>query len=338
MMNFLLDPYILAIPSVNGEKIERYAENLYKWASEIKRNEHKYWTSSFIVYALTENEQYPSWDAIKKYMSYSQDVYSAYDVFRSIEKEIVSPPYLDDQFQMGPCEYELEETIVIPEQIEARLHEDVAESLRETLIIITIAKNIENNELANSILFGTSDIFDKSESISLETYVIKDDDDDIKELLSNWRIITSIEQLDELEGFLSFWKDTQRAVDWMYRELTRAESKPEPCPRVIASDGFHESICRHGFHKNPTMLEKIFRNIVLGLIGKIPRTSTKGTSHHALTDGPNGPQFVREIDKATAWRLYIQESNPGWRVHYWLRQDDTVELGKFCSHDDKNYF
>ena len=36
----------------------------------------------------------------------------------------------------------------------------------------------------------------------------------------------------------------------------------------------------------------------------------------------------------SAWRLWVQDSSPGWRVHYWLYPDNSVEFAGFVKHND----
>jgi len=338
-MDFLLDPFIITIPSSNGNRAENFIDGLYDWTSEIRRKNHKFWLSFPIVNALIQENQYPDLNNIPRYMEKGVFV-DAITLFQALRKIMEFPSYLDETIpQIDHFYFELEDSVVLPSEVEERLSPTVADALKETLIELAIAKDVFDDKLANKILFGTSDIPEDEERILLETCVINIDNDDTKDLTSEWDIVTSIEQLDEIEGFMSFWEDTQRAISWMYRQVIIGESNPEPCPKVIAGEGFHDSIRSHGYHNKPTMLRKIFRITVLGLIGKIPRTTGKKEStHHALTDGKAGPQYIRESDQATAWRLYIQEKYPGWRVHYWQKKDKSVELIKFSSHDDKNFF
>jgi len=330
-MNFILDPYILALPDSTTEtlRLQDYAERLYMWTREVNRRNHKFWLSWAILDALYGSGLYPTYENLQNLTINAQfsAVHDAYTLFRATERELTEPPLLDDQIQDRDIAYELEQALVIPAAIESRLPDSVAQALRKTLILAALAARKGIDEVFGDLSFATAPNGFRESDLRLEFEAILPGLDDIIIIDDAWPMLTSPAQIDDLEGFTSFWEDTDRAMRWIHRQVFIANSSPPPYPKVRAHADFNQSVKKFQCHRKPAILTKVFRTIVMGLTGEI---SCYSKTHHPLTKG--GEQVC--IGEVTAWRLWIEHSNPGWRVHYWRYPDGSFELANLVVHDD----
>lgn len=131
----------------------------------------------------------------------------------------------------------------------------------------------------------------------------------------------------EVHGFT----DADEQLRWeVYRawvEQTRPEDKPaRPLPGVWhVGPRFIESLSLPGVSR-----DKVLSVVVHVLTGNPPRETH--VLRHALSG--NAPQVQRE-DGALAWRTPLQQNTPSARrLHWWRRQDGTIELSRVVLHDD----
>ena len=320
-MNSLLDPYILAIPEHNAEepKCIAYADALENWSGSINEKLHKILSSYLLVDALVETNQYPLECNLRKVRGL-HTVLSSFDTFRSCERQLTNPPFIEDYMPNIDelPENELAKLIVLPEQLEKRLHKDVALALKKTLAKIAIAAEVHKSEFAQQLMFGTIDLVDDLQHVKINTSEIK------------WKFVTQPEQLDDMESWENLWMYTQRGINRAYRQLVSehaVDAKVHQCPEPAVGGEFNDIILREGYFRDETLMRTLFRHVVLGLlnIGGYERHKyAEGNYHHPLTNIP-----VRQ-DGGKAWRLYVGD----YRLHYWQLSDGSVELSKVGVHND----
>ncbi len=109
-------------------------------------------------------------------------------------------------------------------------------------------------------------------------------------------------------------------TDWDSEELPYIGSKfRETCQQV----------CSREERGMPNM---ILRSIVYTIMQK----QLKKTHWLKTGSGGNDPQKVRTSDKAKAWRREIGQRKKPFRLHYWHRIDNTIELASVNYHDDNS--
>ncbi len=349
-MNFLLDPFILAVPlsSDTPEESENYIECLVEWSGEIKKQKHKFWLSYPIVEALQTCGQYPFLDNLKKInLPYdnNESISQAITVFRACEPELVAPPYIDDVFSIREdvcCDDST--TIILPPEIETRLSPDVANALKATLGNLAIASRFDGSQLAEEITFATRfEDHQHSPSITLNGKSLDICCNKVEDLHAEWQVIQHPNELDVLEDETTYiqnhWRETIGTLNWLYSKwcadgtINPAEF---PLPVIRLGRQFIGSIVDNHYENHRTILTDIFTKSVQALCGITARKNSLGTNHHPLFDGDetDSPQRERKTDGATAWRVYIRQYRPAVRLHYWLLPNDSVELSKVGPHDD----
>lgn len=333
-MNILLDPYVLAIPEENA-RIQTYLDDLYLWTTAVIRKEHHYWTSQCVVEALCGAGCYPSlWNLrpLERYISEDKP-YNICTLFTACERQLTTPPLLDELFDNPIILYEDEGIIVIPPQIESRLPENVASALKATLALSAVGKHLSAHSVFGTLLFATApDSFPEKQ---LEVFFVAQnlETEEPQEITDSFDIVFTPEEVDGLEGLLAHWEDTQWALRWTYQALKQVgnlNDAPRSLPRITAGRKFNESIDKLHLDKDVGLMEDLFKAVILAAVGKKTRfQKAEGNDHHPLR-GDKERQIERE-DGGLAWRLHLQRN---YRLHYWLLPNGDFELSCVCVHDD----
>jgi len=331
-MNILLDPYILAVPE-QDEQVQAYIENLYTWTTAITKKEHHFWISQSMLDALWDANRYPLWSVLQQFeqrleQCLPQDrIYNINTLMRACEPQLMTPPLLDDLFSNSILYYDDEEVVVIPYEIEARLPKEVSYALRKTLVLSAIGRQLEVNEVFENLLFGTASNGFRNKQLNVNFRTQHIETEEGQEIAYALDMLFTPDEVSEVEDLVSFWQNTSHAIEYVHKKLFATDSTPPVCPTVFSHPLFNRQVANYNIDRRSVLLFKLFRVIVLGLTGDIPR---KQKTHHVLH---NNEKPVKRGD-ITAWRLWIEYGAPGWRVHYWLYPDGSVELANFVKHDN----
>jgi hypothetical protein len=326
-MNILIDPYILAVPS-DSSQISDYLENLFEWLTAVSSDTNHYWLSSEVVNALLKSKIYPTWEALQEIeQQASEHFYNANTLLRACEPQLMEPPLLDELFNNSIYYFEDEAVAVIPPQIDQRLPETVSKALKKTLALAAIGNFFQLDDVFEDLAFATTSAEFSVTQLDVK-FEVSDLDKKADQAVSfSLDMLFSPNEVDEMAGLVSFWDHAARACHFVHRKIYQNHQSPPPLPVIEARPSFYESLEHYQMPRQSAELYKIYRKIVMGLTGDIKRNQI---IHHPLQ---RNDQDLR-IGSATAWRLWIEHSTPGWRVHYWLYQDGSVELAKFVPHDD----
>lgn len=348
-MHFLLDPFIFAIPTEDAtpDSIESYFETLRTWAPIVLESNHKFWISYLIAQALTDIEQYPTYARLAQldkyldtYINADDKPYDIYTLQRACERMLAGPPLIEDyltcyaRVEVEPAEVQ----DLLPPEIIQRLHPVLKDAFVITLGFIAFAKEKEQHQQASNLLIATTDHYRGEDALALTLTVWEADQEDWVEIPLNttWQIIYQPEQLDEIEGLTSFWQDSERGLEWAYRDLA-ARNKLDPDVHSLSNfkvgSGFTDSIASYHWYNHPDLLAAIFRAAIYAITCALPRTD-RG-KHKPLRTGKKSlePQRTRDSDNATAWRVHVTRGHPGLRLHYWLTPDNIVELSTVAPHE-----
>lgn len=340
-MDCLLDPFVLALPGPDAsDSVYRdYANSLGNWSEVIRGKVHSIWFSYSWVGALVASNQYPFESNLRKLGNFNTIV-SAYDIFRSCEKQIVNPPFIEDKLRLDAnCVSEVAKLIVLPQDLEQRLHSSVALTLRETLANVAIAAQISHSEFANNLFFATTGLSDPQNQVCVDAVVHCDNDSGPVVIQASWHFVIDPEELDDLELWGNLWLDNPRAFKRAYRQLVREGAitpQKQPLPSIIVGKSFEEIILEKGYYNDETLLKSLFRNTLLALLdtGGYERHKYAEHNHHHPLQGSQSVQIVRN-DDATAWRIHLSGD---YRLHYWLLPDGRAELSKVGVHNDMTIY
>ena len=331
-MNVLLDPYILAVPNPSDGRTIDYLEGLYKWTVAISEQKgQRFWLSQPIVDVLWDANLYPTWSAVAHLENDLPDDKSlnVNTALRACERYIVEPPLLDAFVGNASFYFEKEQVVVIPDAVARRLPNDVADALRETLALAALGRQTQAHEVFENLLFATvpNGFQEKYLKAEMETLYLSDEaDDEQQHIAEEWEMIFSPDELDDIEGLLSFWEDTERALTWARRKVQAEGHETDNMAKHIVGARFNASIRKTHLNEHPAVLSTLFIKTVKMLCGVIPRFKKsryhdKSTPNHPIKKG--GEVVTRQDDGAKAYRLSIQGQ---WRLHYWLLEDGAIEL------------
>lgn len=325
LMNILLDPFIFAVPD-NASQMTDYLENLYSWVAAVGTNCNKYWLSSEIVDALLETKRYPNWENLQLVQQQASElVYDVNTTLRACEFQLMEPPLLDGLFNNDLYYYDDKSVLLVPPEIEKRLPEKLSMALKQTLATAAIGRHFQLHPVFSNLVFGTvsAGIVDGQLNVNLDVHNL--DSKTNLPLLYSLDMLFSPSDIDYIVNILDIWEDTARMTSYVHHKIYSSNQKPPKLPVIIASPAFNQSIINYNLHRQSAELFKIFRTIVLGLVGEIRRNQKE---HHNLHN--NGKPLSH--GSSTAWRLWVEHSTPGWRVHYWLHSDGCIELATLVPH------
>lgn len=342
-MDFLLDPYVVAAPKVisSSDQLAYYVNSLLDWIRLKKSSGHIFWFTTHLASALTEDDCYPYPSVIKRSCKgikiTEDDALNLETAIRAIQKDFIEPRYLEEVIGDLQINFELIESVVLPEEIQSRLSPSVAFALKKSLVMMAIAIHKYGSEFAKNVFVASNPLPADSNEVMIDfNHLISSDD--FEHMIASWRLVSKPKQLDEIEGLLNFWQDTHRALDWAYGQL-RADNSLDDTRRFlrpIVGNSFNKSIIDAHFEKNLTVLDALYRNCVLAIYGE-GGFERCGHKHHELRIGPqpNQPQQIRGSDGATAWRVHLCGVI---RLHYWLLSDGRVELSRVTNGNHNDFY
>jgi hypothetical protein len=244
----------------------------------------------------------------------------------------MQPPHLDTHLNLPEPDLDLIDSVVLPEEIENRLspYPDVAYALKKSLVAMGIASVKNNSDEVRNIFFATIPVGSANQ---VEIDINQLDESAVVECINaSWPFLTNPNQLDEVEGLLNFWQDTQRALNWKFNQLQACGTveKGINCPIPKVGPEFNNSITANNPNDNLGLVETIFRNAILALL-EIPgferhkhaRGADKRINkHHRLLHKTTKDHITRD-DGAMAYRVHLCGKH---RLHYWLLPDGNAEL------------
>lgn len=328
-MNILLDPYILAVPRPYEKRTIEYLENLEQWTAAIRRQgKARFWTAQVVFDALWDENLYPTWETIAQLEAAlpADKEINAQTALRACEREIFEPPLLDELVDNQTLYYEGTDVIIIPPAIADRLPRAVADAFRETLALAAVGSYLQVNPLFKDLVFGTVANGFQEKDLLTEFDAQNLEDAETHHVSKSWTMFFSPEQLYEIDNLIDIWQNTPRAIRWVHHKLYSGDSR-HPLPKVSSSAEFNASIKKYSLDKRSASLYKIFRKIVQAATGDISKNQK---IHHRLHR--NGKNITR--GRIIAWRLWIENATPGWRVHYWQYPNGEIELACLVKHDD----
>lgn len=323
-MNFLIDPHILAVPAPdnNGSRVRDYLDVLRSWSDQARFN-HVFWLSTAAVVALQQEDQYPTLSSIRTTLERAGDACQHLDAIWVCKacRSIFSPRLVDPELQdASALQVDLSSTVVIPKVIAERLKPSVAVALRGTLARLAYAKE-QNSPIASNLLFASKDLDNHANTISVQigapTHFLE----------SKWSLIANPSAVVYYETPDEIWKvDPERAVVWGYYTLTR-DGTLDPAKHLLPKpirirSQLVESIA--DLQLKPDQIGKVFTTAALVLTRQLRRGRRRPRRLPVSQQDPT--QRRRHYDGARAWRAIIAEKHPGYALHYWERQDGTIEL------------
>jgi hypothetical protein len=344
-MDFLLDPHVIAVPNsiASADELTAYIDTLKRWLLASGMKNHKLWFTSYMTKTLHKENLFPYPSIIKS--RYSSDLSQKHKqdlqtIVQVIQGRLMQPPHLDKHLNLPEPDLDLIDSIVLPGEIEKRLSSDVAHALKKSFVAMGIESVKNNSDEVRNMFFATNPL-GTANQVEIDINQL-DDGAIIERINATWSMLTHPDQLDEVEGLLNFWRETQRALNWKFNQLQACGAliKGMKCPMPKVGLHFNQSIEANKPIKNLGLVETTFRNTILALmeISGFERhihargESGKMNKHHRLL---NDGEHITRQDGSTAWRVHLCGNH---RLHYWLLPDGSAELSVVTSDQHNDFY
>lgn len=343
-MHLLVDPVLLAVPTFGSNSPgftadpDTFIEALIAWQVEVKRRHHQFILSNACVSALSVDHHYPDTPTVRRYLAVvdPQGTYSPQDIYQVIDGLARSLPYLEDYFPGIEQGMALEDkTFSLHPDLLQRLlpaTPQTAAAFRQALAGVAWLRTARPPRGV-----GLPDAPDPADLL-LMTHAI-----DATQTCIHADILAEDVaggQMVSIDDELPLVDHPDRLME--YVKLAELWNKPTEALRYMAQQRGIETLATHefgpqfvdtlqtfGFNRQARLgyLEKVYR-LCAELVqpGSLPLTQ----QHHRL--GHPGAEGQRH-GSWRAFRLWVNDAAPGYRLHYWKRGNHFVFM-QVNTHDD----
>ena len=351
MANIVIDPIIIITPPDNSPKevIEAWFSNLSTWLNEALSAPFIWLHYQQASNLLQEHNRFPDFNKLRRLQQqYQLDINinqlgrRINDFFRDDNLDLASQiDHLD--FVIEP---EIGSTLVQPLQFIARLPGYIHDDFYILLAKCCVCKHIplpfgENLSIATLALPGNASVITVSFNIieALPDSICKDG----KTITQTFPLIITPDDLSSFTDIIDAWSQGEKSIIYTIQQ----QLKKDLAAANIKTFKFHlgpyfvQSVNERGLDTNGVVLRSIIRaasNIILDRAKNI-----KGYGLHDLriSEAPDSPQRERTSDNGRAWRLKLQQSGAGWRLHYWqipTLDGPLIEFANICKENERKIY
>lgn len=345
-MTVVVDPYLLTIPSgddVTAAIVDEYAQRLSAW-SQVFRTDPDYIMSHAVVSKMCDLKLVPDYQNLRalfdKYELYEQ---SAYDIAEICRRILENYPDMEGRIAAEGIECQRESEEIIPEQVRARWHPEIAPLFSHALISTSYALNLleypDNWTLATAPLkesytkiVASGNVRDNAASVFVtrEWPLLFRPAEYIELIAYQEKIIKTYEK-NPAEALSIAWKNIQQ-------EVSSIGAIDQYVIRF--GEGFVDSIKDKVVRERPYYkkdVERIFEGIVRALTDL---WKFGGDKHHPLRKKIKDRTTDQKVRKRgehvdSAGRIEIIGGNTPLHVHYWQCGARSYEISNVTDdHDD----
>lgn len=132
-------------------------------------------------------------------------------------------------------------------------------------------------------------------------------------------LLITPDDLPASNDIIDIWSQGEASIVYTLQQLLKKEATTASIHPFAFRLGLHfiKSINERGLDTNEIVLRTIMRAAVHILLDRVKDVNSYSLHEFRMNRAPNSPQKVRSDDKGKAWRLKLQQSGAGWRLHYW---------------------
>jgi len=323
-MDLLVDPVLYAVPDVTKEPEAhiQFVAALSLWTEELCAKRHNFYVWQDCMIALNEEDCFPYPPNLRRVWAMADEEVISPDMVWAACRQLFEVPYLDDWIE-DPRLHDVlidEKEFQVNPDLLNRLPPAVANSFQKALGWIAYLRATKVDSSASDLMLVTHPVHvepkSKAPDAQISAYVVTNGHD--ARVQAEMPLITEPADLDSRQSLADLWKEPQKAIQWLARDMVRegALTKGTELAPFHVHDTFIESIQRYGFDKPYGRLYQIFRKCVLLLSGNIPPDPD---SHHTLDKHKQ-----QVVGKWGAWRLHVTGSPIAIRLHYWRHGNEYI--------------
>ncbi len=325
-----VDPYIFCLPGFESPEHGRsYIDRLVRWGSAVFEEPDRYSTSEAAVNQLATDELYPDYSNIAMLITRCAiDYVTAYDVSNYLTVLAGRRPYLEERCGVTAVLVDTTDGVT-PSEIVRRLPHRVGSILHDALFLAITG--LMNGWDVGPLLFGTDGIdYGLDQAITVVGQVVLADCTPSINLELPITINREIGVLVETVGaeievdVTSLWEDPQRAVQAAYHLLPDLIRQGQLLPEIHVGDKFLTSLRKLGIHNQPSLIRRLYFLSAMAAIGLLEEVN--GADLHPVRTSPAADASQVEVGGAKKWRCKLSQQGAGFRLHYWTRSDDSLEL------------
>ena len=336
-MHLLFDPVLLAVPGGAGVTARThldFAAHLLDWDEIAHGVQHTYCVSAEFWDALMQDDCFP--DQATLHLRWKPaGVRMSPDAVTRVARSILDrTPALEKFFadDLAGVLVDEKQCRVQPD-LPARLPEKTAVAFRRALSRVAWLRASSSAAPAAGanpadLLLATRPFDGPAKAAAVHAEVMAGDS--LVAVDNELPLATHPSDLDPYFDLSLAWREPAAAIRVLARSLLNKPLKPMVARRLeqlrVGPD-FCESIWRHQINRQQGYLKSVFRKCVMLLADDASTHDEK--QHHRLGEGNSA---VGDGDWQ-AWRLWVNDDAPGYRLHYW-RNDDTFIFMHVRLHDD----
>jgi hypothetical protein len=335
-MHLFFDPVLLSVPASPGASAQvhlEYAERLVAWDEVTRGQQHSFCVSAGLADALYQDECYPNTHTLRRRWKDAGVRLSPDTAAKVALRLLTSRPPLETFFAHDLARVQVDKITLAPD-LSARLPKRVAATFRDSLARVAWLRRVSTQATPNdpnpaNLLLVTHPIGDATTS-TIQADVLADDVAAVEVVEDELPLVTDPQELDRYFDLNTAWTDPATAIRLLARQILTAPSHAPVWQRIArfrVGDDFSASIQRCEIHRKAGYLRKVFRLCVLLMADDSSTHDEK--QHHRL--GKGSVPISHGVWQA--WRLWINDAAPGYRLHYW-RNDNEFIFMHVRFHDD----
>jgi hypothetical protein len=341
MTYILIDPLIVMTPpdDATREDVDTWFKYLSIWLSEALTAPFTWLHYLQASNLLQEHGRFPEFGELKRLqrqyrldINISQIARGINDFFRNEDLDLTTHINgLDFIIELAS-----DSILVQPTQFISRLPSYIHGDFYILLANCCVCKHI-SSPIGKKLHIATFALLDNIRTITVSTVILNAEPDSICSnggvIIQAFPLIITPEDLPSLNDIVDVWSRGEESIVYALQQQLRKEAVAATIKPFAFRIGprFIKSINERGLDTNEVVLRSIMRAAINVILNRAK--DVKGYSLHDLrvSDTPDSPRRERAGDKGQAWRLKLQQSGAGWRLHYWQIPTSEGPLIEFAN-------
>jgi hypothetical protein len=312
----LLDPYVFVKPTAQtAEEVRRYFFKLVAWARALRSREAA--TSGAAVDELRATGMFPDFEWTKRTLQQlGIEELTAVDVHLALRVLADRAPYAEERLGFRDVSAIVSTD---PALVLNRLPDTVSTALAH--VFVEAIYWCQRNESPLPIV-GTTEVpvneLRVTGSMDLLEHVGGQLEEPLKQTIDEFFALVQDPEILNLDA-----SDHVAAI--LRACASCAIGLGGNLANIRLGERFKDSLDRHGFTTQKTLLAKLYRTCALAALGCLAQNA--GARLHPVreSEAADSPQVVRGLGDRK-WRCMLTKSGAGYRLHYWECTDGAIEF------------
>ncbi len=351
MTYILIDPLIVMTPpdDATAEEVSIWFNNLSTWLNEALAAPFSWLHYLNATLLVQERGRFPDFKELQHLQRrYRLDINirqisrSINDFFRDEDLDLVGHINRLDFI----VESVLDSIHVQPVQFITRLPDSIQNDFYIQLANCCVCKHI-SLPLGRMLHIATFALPDNTRTITVSTVILAVEPDSICNegdcITQAFPLVITPDDLPPLGDIITIWSEGEKSIVYTLQQNIRKEVSVSTMKPFAFRLGprFIQSITERGLDTNEIVLRSIMRAAIDIVLNRAK--DRKGYALHdlRLDKTADSPRRMRASDGGQAWRLKLQQSGAGWRLHYWhipTAEGSVIEFANVCKESESEIY